>query len=88
MPRQAGRYGSWGHEGLGSALSADEDVVAKPDGQTGGDERVGGLGQVICIYPNVTLAFLKEHSDRYPIPLSQSRRPTLPLEGGGITRSA
>ena len=41
------------HRGVGGAVSEDDDVLGKPDGETGGDDGVGWMGQVICIYPYV-----------------------------------
>jgi hypothetical protein len=53
MPRQAKRYGSWDTRGIGGAVSGDDDGIGAPDGKTGGDDGVGRMGQVICIYPYV-----------------------------------
>ena len=44
MPRQARRYGSWDTRGVGGAVSADEDGIGEPDGETGGDDGVGWIG--------------------------------------------
>jgi len=46
------------HGGAGGAVSGDHDVIGEPDGQTGGDDGVGCLGQVICIYPYVPFYFI------------------------------
>jgi hypothetical protein len=55
------------HGGVGGAVSGDDDVFGEPDGETGGDDGVGCVGQVICIYPYV------------PIPSSLYDNQTLPL---------
>ena len=39
--------------GVGGAVSGDDDVLGEPDGETGGDDGVGCMGQVICIYSYV-----------------------------------
>ena len=36
----------------------DDDVIGKPDGKTEGDDGVGCVGQVICIYPYVPFYFI------------------------------
>jgi hypothetical protein len=38
---------------VGGAVSGDDDLLGEPDGETGGDDGVGYMGQVICIYPYV-----------------------------------
>ena len=43
------------HRGVGGTVSGDDDVIGEPDGQTGGDDGVGCMGQVICIDPYVPL---------------------------------
>jgi len=43
------------HGGVVGAVSGDDDVLGEPDGETGGDDGVGWMGQVICIYPYVPL---------------------------------
>jgi hypothetical protein len=43
------------HRGAGGAVSGDDDGIGKSDGETGGDDGVGWMGQVICIYPYVPL---------------------------------
>jgi len=48
------------HRGVGSAVSGDDDVLGEPDGETGGDDGVGWMGQVICIYPYVPFRPLLE----------------------------
>ena len=58
MPRQAKRYGSWDTQGIGGAVSGDDDGIGAPDGKTGGDDGVGRMGQVICIYPYVPKVFV------------------------------
>ena len=40
--------------GVGGAVSGDDDGIGEPDGGTGGDDGVGCMGQVICIYPYVS----------------------------------
>ena len=45
------------HRGAGGAVSGDDDGIGKSDGETGGDDGVGWMGQVICIYPYVPLIF-------------------------------
>ena len=39
------------HGGVGGAVSWDDDVIGEPDGETGEDDGVGCVGQVIFIYP-------------------------------------
>jgi len=41
------------HGGVGGAVSGDDDVIGEPDGETGGDDGVGLVEQVISIYPYV-----------------------------------
>jgi len=41
--------------GVGCVISEDDNVLGEPDGETGGDDAVGWMGQVICIYPYVPL---------------------------------
>ena len=41
------------HGGVSGAVSADDDGIGEADGETGGDDGVGWMGQVICIYPYV-----------------------------------
>ena len=36
-------------------VSGDDDVIGKPDGETGGDDGVGCMGKVISICPYVPL---------------------------------
>jgi hypothetical protein len=48
------------HRGVGSAVSGDDDVLGGPDGETGGDDGVGWMGQVISIYPYVPFRPLLE----------------------------
>jgi hypothetical protein len=36
-------------------VSGYDDVTGEPDGETGGDDGVGCVGQVICIYPYVPI---------------------------------
>jgi hypothetical protein len=36
-----------------SKVSGDDYGIGEPDGETGGDDGVGCMGQVICIYPYV-----------------------------------
>jgi len=43
------------HGGVGGAVSGDDDVVGESDGETGEDDGVGCVGQVIFIYPYVPL---------------------------------
>ncbi len=43
------------HGGVGGAVSGDDDVIGEPDGETGGDDGAGCVGEVICIYPYVPL---------------------------------
>jgi hypothetical protein len=43
------------HRGVVGAVSEDDDVLGEPDGETGGDDGVGWMGQVISIYPYVPL---------------------------------
>jgi len=43
------------HGCVGGAVSGDDDVLGEPDVETGGDDGVGWMGQVICIYPYVPL---------------------------------
>jgi len=39
----------------GGAVSGDDGGIGEPDGETGGDQSAGWMGQVICIYPYVPL---------------------------------
>ena len=55
------------HGGIGGAVSEDDDGIGEPDGETGGDEGVGCVGQVICIYPYVPLASV--FTTEYPVNL-------------------
>jgi hypothetical protein len=41
------------HGGVDGAVSGDDDGIGAPDGNAGGDDGVGRMGQVICIYPYV-----------------------------------
>ena len=41
------------HGGVGGAVVGDDDGIGEPDGETGGDDGVGWMGQIICIYPYV-----------------------------------
>lgn len=41
------------HGGVGSAVSADGDVIGETEGETGGHDGGGSMGQVICICPYV-----------------------------------
>jgi hypothetical protein len=45
------------HRGVVGAVSEDDDVLGEPDSETGGDDGVGWMGQVISIYPYVSLIF-------------------------------
>ena len=45
------------HRGVVGAVSEDDDVLGEPDGETGGDDGVGWMGQVISIYPYVPHIF-------------------------------
>ena len=49
---EVGMYG-----GVGGAVSGDDDGIGEPDGETGGDDRVGWIGQAISIYPYVPQIF-------------------------------
>ena len=44
------------HGGVGGAVSEDDDGIGEPDGETGGDDGVGWMGQVISIYPYVPMS--------------------------------
>ena len=41
------------HVCVGGVVSGDDDGIDEPDGETGGDDAVGWMGQVISIYPYV-----------------------------------
>ena len=41
------------HGGVGGAVSGDDDLIDEPDGEKGGNDGVGWMGQVISIYPYV-----------------------------------
>ncbi len=41
------------HRGVVSAVSGDDDGIGELDDETVGDDGVGWMGQVICIYPYV-----------------------------------
>ena len=43
------------HRGVGGTVSEDDDGIDEPDGKTGGDDGVGWMGQVVCIYPYISL---------------------------------
>jgi len=43
------------HGCVDGVASEDDDVLGEPDIETGGDDGVGWMGQVICIYPYVPL---------------------------------
>jgi hypothetical protein len=43
------------HGCVDGVASWDDDVLGEPDGETGGDDGVGWMGQVISIYPYVPL---------------------------------
>jgi len=45
---------------VGGAVSGDDDRIGEPDGKTGGDDGVGWMGQIICIYPYVPLILLEK----------------------------
>ena len=47
-----------GAQGVGGAVSEDDDLIGEPGGGTGGDEGVGCVGQIICIYPYVPLGLI------------------------------
>ena len=47
------------HGGVGGAVSGDDDVLGEPDGETGGDDGAGCVGEVICIYPYVPLVLVR-----------------------------
>ena len=48
------------HGGLGGTVSGDDNGIGEPDGETEGDEGAGWVGQIICIYPYVPLAYYFE----------------------------
>ena len=50
----------WMYRGVGGAVSEDDDVLGEPDDETVGDDGVGWIGQVICIYPYVPLILLEK----------------------------
>ena len=52
---QVRRYVVGIHGGVIGAVSGDDDFLDEPDDETGGDDGVGWMGQVICIYPCVPL---------------------------------
>ena len=44
------------HRGVGGAvILGDDNSIGEPDGETGRDDGVRWMGQVICIYPYVLL---------------------------------
>jgi hypothetical protein len=43
------------HRGVVGAVSGDDDGVDELDDETGGDEAVGWMGQVVSIYQYVSL---------------------------------
>jgi hypothetical protein len=45
------------HRGVVGAVTEDDDGIGESDGETGGNDGVGWMGQVICIYPYVPLKF-------------------------------
>jgi hypothetical protein len=54
-PRQARRHRSKDVRGVGSAFSGDDDIIGEPNGETGGDNRVRCVEQLICTYPYLPL---------------------------------
>ena len=51
------------HGGVVGSVSGDDDSVAEPDGETGGDDGVGWVGRVIPIYSNITFTIYSTHDD-------------------------
>jgi hypothetical protein len=50
------------HGDVSGAVSRDDDILGEPNGETGGDDGVGWMGQVIYIYPYVSLnTHVKSH---------------------------
>ena len=45
------------HGCIDGAVSVDDEGIDEPDGETGGDDGVGWMGQVIYIYPYVPINF-------------------------------
>jgi len=41
------------YRGVGGAVSGDDDVIGEPDGEAGGGDGVGCVGQVICLCPYI-----------------------------------
>jgi len=39
------------HGGVSGVVSGDDDILDEPNGETGGDDEVGCMGHIICIYP-------------------------------------
>ena len=39
------------HGGAGGMVFGDDDAIGEPDSETGGDDGVGWMVKVICIYP-------------------------------------
>jgi hypothetical protein len=50
----------WVHRGVDGTVFEDDDVLGKPNGETRGDDGVGWMGQVICIYPCIPLILLEK----------------------------
>ena len=53
------------HGGIGRAVSGDDDGINELDGETGGDDGVGCMGQVICIHPYAPSIFSKNNSNYF-----------------------
>ncbi len=56
------------HGGIGGAVFGCDDGIGKLDGETGGDDGVGWIGQVICIYPYAPLDSREMNLGSTPFP--------------------
>lgn len=49
------------HGGVSGTVSGNDNVISEPAGETGGHHGVGGVGQVICVYPYVNCVPINCH---------------------------
>ena len=71
------------HRGVVGAVSEDNDVLGEPNGKTGGDDGVGWMGQVICIYPYVPLNIFYLTPASLESTENAERSPLFFIESGG-----
>ena len=63
---------SWDAQGVGGTVSGDDDVIGEPDVETEGDDGVGCVGQVICIYPYPPQREISYHFKRSPVMIGEA----------------